>query len=83
MDTKQMHERIAELRRKILLTKSKQEIQFMQDEIDELNAKIKASKHKKPVIVPVKDAPTIGDRMEAQLAGKGRKSRYNGNSVAL
>ncbi len=70
----QMENQIEDLNMKILLSDSPQQRELCLNEISKLKDAIRAAKEvEKPAVVPIKDAPTIGDKIERKL--KGRNSR--------
>lgn len=76
---------IAQIRDKIALTDSEEECQMYLDQIDELKEKIRKINRKEPVVVPVKNASTVGDKIERRLKqGKRRTaSSYSRSRVRL
>lgn len=75
--------RIADLQRKIKLTKSNERKQMFQDEINSIMDQIKNHNRKKPSVVPVKNASTVGDSIERKTKSKSSQSRLENGRIML
>jgi peptidoglycan hydrolase CwlO-like protein len=78
-----LHLKIADLKRQIRLTDSQEQVQLLEEEIEKLREQIRSINRKEPNVVQVKDASTVGDKMEARLAGKVLSSTYSRGRVIL
>lgn len=76
MTIMEMEARIVELDKKVVLSNCADERALALDEISSLRKAIAEAKHtSSPIVVPVKDAPTIGTKREQRLKkGKMRLS---------
>ena len=78
----ELHARIASLNKKIKLTNSQEEKALLIDEIEATKEELRKINRKTPNVVVVKDAATVGDKMEAKLHDKGT-SRMGNRAVLL
>lgn len=78
-----LHKQIAQLQKKMCLTNSQDLIQTYMDQIAELKEEIRKINRKKPKVVQVKDAATVGDKIEARLSGRARSSRMSDRAVMI
>ena len=74
---------IANLRKKVKLSDSKEEIMVLTEKIASLTDQLKKVNRKSPNVVAVKDAKTIGDKIEARLTSKATGGRMRDRSVLL
>lgn len=74
---------IENLRKKIKLSESKEEIMGFTDEINSLTNQLKMVNRKSPNVVAVKDAKTVGDKIEAKLASRASGGKMRNRSVMI
>lgn len=75
--------RIRELEKKIKLTVSDERKQMFQDEIDLLNKQIANANRKESMVVPIKNAATVGDAMERKLKSRSSQSKLRDGRFML
>lgn len=74
---------IASIRKKIRLSESQEEIAILTEKIQTLMEELKLINRKKPKVVPVKDAKTIGDKMESKLKSNNHRSTMGNKSLLI
>ena len=80
-----IYAKIAELRKEIALTESPEKIELLTDKIYEYRDQIRKINRKKPVVTAIKDAQTVGDKIERRMKRKSRRtaSSYTRSTVRL
>lgn len=70
MSIVEMEKQIEDLNMKILLSNSPEQRELLLNDISKLKKAINSAKEtERPVVVPIKDAPTVGDKIEKKLKG--------------
>ena len=78
-----IHAQIAQLQRKIKLSNSQEQKAMFTDEINKLKKKLREINRKAPKVVAIKDAATVGEKMEAKLNAVGSSSYLRSNRAVL
>lgn len=79
----ELHAQIAQLQRKITLSNLPEEKALLNEEIYGLKKQLREMNRKAPKVVAVKDASTVGDKMEARLKRSSVGSRMGNRSVLI
>jgi hypothetical protein len=68
--------RIAQLQRSIKLSEDSSQIQLWTEEIADIKKELRNLNRKAPQVVAVKDASTVGEKMERKLRARGASSSF-------
>lgn len=79
----ELHAQIAMLQRRIKLSNSQEQKALLTDEIYKVKKQLRELNRKAPKVVAIKDASTVGDKLEAKLNGKAGNFRMGNRAVLI